>query len=792
MAFLSNWINRVSMRTGLVISIVTMGYLAMLLVFISGEVHQRNVAEYQRRAFEELVALKVADVTRMMERRSRELALAAMDEQFFLGAFINFDREEVSRILDNLYTHYLVSSGRVDVKKVYAFGNDRSPLGVSKEGVAGDRLSPDLCPGLLSALAGRKTGPASAQSLSALCTYKRYPYFVTVVGLGAQQPLGFIEIVIDPLPHFVATQDDLGLPVKLRLADNTVIYRSSDWPENGSTTEFMYLDHALTGSDGRPVLTLSVAKNIKPFFKSLSETNYTIMVIAAAVTVIAIVVSLMVLQKTAIEPLQALTLQLRKVRRDRGQLGKQVHVTGNSEVYELGEGFNEMTSQLRELYESLEHMAFTDPLTKLPNRALFHDRLEQAILNARRTGARFALLIMDLDRFKEINDTLGHHVGDTILQLVGSRLTHRLRDSDTVARLGGDEFAILLPAADAKAGIQAARSLLDEFGRPFDLDGQHFYIGASVGIAVFPEHGDSKNILLQRADVAMYAAKNANAGFMVYDAELDRHSPHQLELMGELRQAVVAEDFLLHFQPKIDMRGGGLDGVEVLTRWSRIGDAITPPDVFIPILEQTGQIRSLTRWVLRQALCQCRDWRRAGHDIRMAVNLSARDLQDGNLANLVSNLLNEIDIPARFLELEITESAMMMDPLRSRETLLRLAAVGVGVTIDDFGTGYSSLAYLKRLPAKAIKIDKSFVIGMATDPNDAAIVQSSIDLAHNLGLKVVAEGVEAQESYELLKQYGCDSAQGFHIGRPLPAAAFQRWLKSADRMVVRNGVASSD
>ncbi len=427
----------------------------------------------------------------------------------------------------------------------------------------------------------------------------------------------------------------------------------------------------------------------------------------------------------------------------------------------------------------LEHQALHDSLTGLPNRTLLHDRLRQALLAARRDGRGVALLVMDLDRFKEVNDTFGHHCGDLLLRQVGTRIQETVRSPDTVARLGGDEFAILLSGTDAAGAVHTALRLLRALERPFLLEGQSFDVGASIGIALSPEHGDDGGTLLRRADVAMYLAKRNNSGYAMYALDQDDHSPDRLALVGDLRRAIERGELVLHYQPKVDCRTQKIVWVEALVRWQHPQRGELRPDEFIPLAEQTGLIRPLSLWVLDAALRQCRAWRDAGLQLPVAVNLSMRNLHDWELPNQIARLLQARGVPPSLLKVEITESSLMADPVRAMHILARLKAMDVQVAIDDFGTGYSSLAYLKDLPVSEIKIDKSFVRQMVTDRNDAAIVRSTIGLSHELGLKVVAEGVEDQATWDLLASLGCDLVQGFYVSRPLAAADFIRWLNQS-------------
>src|SRR3569833_68419 len=417
-------------------------------------------------------------------------------------------------------------------------------------------------------------------------------------------------------------------------------------------------------------------------------------------------------------------------------------------------------TERKEQTAAIVYQALHDALTDLPNRSLLSDRLHQGILSAARQQGPLALIIMDLDHFKEINDTLGHHNGGLILQQVSSRVRHVLRESDTVARLGGDEFAVLLPNADLADATRIAKKLLSVRDQPFELEGQSFHVGASLGIALFPDHGRDGTALMKRADVAMYEAKRGKTGFSVYDPAKDQHSLRNLSLMGELKSAIEEDQLVLYYQPKVNMQTGRVSGVVALVRWQHPEHGLMYPDDFIPLAEQAGLIKQVTLWVLQRALAQNNEWTEIGVDLSMAVNLSARNLQDNTFPDVVSVLLRECyATQLTRLRFEITETAMMADPARAAEILNALGAKNKQQTIDDFGTGYSSLAYLKQLPVAELKIDKSFVSGMSLDENDATIVRSTIDLAHNIGLRVVAEGVENKRTYEMLGELCCDDLQ---------------------------------
>jgi len=441
-------------------------------------------------------------------------------------------------------------------------------------------------------------------------------------------------------------------------------------------------------------------------------------------------------------------------------------------------------SERKQLERELTRQAFSDQLTGLPNRALLHDRTEQAIRLAGRHGLVAALLLLDLDRFKEVNDTLGHHHGDLLLQQVAERLQGSMRDSDTVARLGGDEFAVLLPKV---ASVQDAAGVADKLSAaieaPFTVDGLTLDVEASIGVAAYPDHGASANELLQRADVAMYAAKAAHLSYVVYDPALDRHSPRRLGLLGQLRRALAAGELVVHYQPKAEVRSGRIIGVEALVRWQHPEYGLLGPGEFVPLAETTGLIRPLTSYVLEAALCQCRGWLDAGRDLSVAVNLSTRCLLDLALPDQIIGLLEDTAVAPERLVLEITESSIMTDPARALEILNRLHALGVQLAIDDFGTGYSSMAYLKSLPVQELKVDRSFVQHLRDNQSDAVIVRSTVDLGHNLGLRVVAEGVEDEATLGELASLGCDSVQGYYLAKPMPEAELVAWLAAQPQPV---------
>jgi diguanylate cyclase (GGDEF)-like protein len=436
------------------------------------------------------------------------------------------------------------------------------------------------------------------------------------------------------------------------------------------------------------------------------------------------------------------------------------------------------SSRLRRQADENERLANYDTLTGLPNRRAFRARGQAAVAAAAETGHGVALILLDLNRFKEINDTLGHENGDQVLTELAKRLRLSVDEDAVVSRLGGDEFGVLLSSvSDADDALQVAESLRGALKEPFVLDEITLDLDGSVGVAIYPDHGEQIDVLVQRADVALYVAKEHHTGCELYSPLRDDYSPERLALVGELRRGLDRRELVVYYQPIAELSTGHVSRVEALVRWQHPTRGLIKPDEFVPLAERTGMIRDLTLAVLDEALLQLRAWRSAGLDLTVGVNLSGRDVIDVQLPEKVHLLLTKHDVPPDRLTFELTESVILTDPLRARAVLSRLDAMGVSLAIDDFGSGYSSLGYLKRLPVSELKIDRSFVLNMERDANDAVIVRSTVELGRNLGLRVVAEGVETEESWQALSGFGCDDAQGYLLTKPLPGADLAQWLR---------------
>jgi len=501
-----------------------------------------------------------------------------------------------------------------------------------------------------------------------------------------------------------------------------------------------------------------------------------------AIAVLVALVSAVLITRSVARPLA----QTARLARDiaSGNMHSALPPAGRDEVGLLVRALDHMRGSLAEREARIAELAFRDSLTGLANRTLFHERLEQAVASARRAGHPLSILLFDLDRFKGVNDVLGHDVGDQLLVQVAARMTAELaRSSDTLARLGGDEFAVLLPTQDSNQAQAVARKMLKALEAPLALSGQKVDLSGSIGIASFPQDAIEASALMARADIAMYVAKQQRSGYTCFSPEMERSTENGLGLLSDLRRAIEENQLTLVFQPKIVLQSGLCNTAEALIRWRHPQRGMVPPDDFIPFAEHTGFIRSITAWVISQALQQLVRWQAQGLTVSLNVNVSTRDLTQQDLPILVREQLRLASLAPARLCLEVTEGAIMEDPARALATLEALHAMGVRLSIDDFGTGYSSLAYLKKLPMDELKIDRSFVMHVDRDEDDFTIVRTTIDMAHNMGLKVVAEGVQSEAALKRLVALRCDEAQGYLFSRPLSADDFASWMRSDRRLM---------
>jgi diguanylate cyclase (GGDEF)-like protein len=530
------------------------------------------------------------------------------------------------------------------------------------------------------------------------------------------------------------------------------------------------------GPAGQQRAAVMLARSIEEAVAEYARLERSLIVLTVVGTILGAIASVFTAKRIA-QPLRELAGVARRL--ERGDYRAQKGFERQDEIGALAKAFDSMRDGIAKREQEIRRLAYWDLLTNLPNRAQFVMLLGQALDHARQHEGSVYVLMMDLDRFKHVNDVMGHNFGDALLRQVAERLQGKVaarHPEGSIARLGGDEFAVLLPGADLHTVLATAAAILHALEQPLSMDDQTVDIGAGLGIAGYPAHGDDAEALLSMAEVAMYTAKQRNDGAVCYDALIDKSSANSLSLLTELRNAIERNEFRLHVQPKMRLDTGEVVGVEALVRWVHPERGNVFPDEFIPFAEQTGFIRVLTRWVLEQSAALCQQLTARGIDLKISVNLSTRDLLDQDLPSKFGEILRRHDVQPSSFCLEITESAIMDDPIRAQQTLERLHAMGVDLSIDDFGTGYSSLAYLKRLPVDELKIDKSFVLNMENDIGDTKIVRSTIDLGHNMGLRVVAEGIESEAVWRLLAALGCDQGQGYFMSRPIAGDKLADWI----------------
>lgn len=559
----------------------------------------------------------------------------------------------------------------------------------------------------------------------------------------------------------------------------------SSTPDEYLRTDIPYLKHAI-----EPYFQFLwnylelLDKNIERY--SATEANHQQMVMESitdgvwAISLISLLIlgmGFMYFERGILNPISRVARALHdEAKGDDPQLLPQVN---SIETQQLIDAFDEMRRQVQDRQQTLEHQALHDSLTALPNRYKLQQELELQCRIAQQKGTPMAVLMLGLDRFKDINDTLGHRIGDRILQLFGERLKFLIREGDLVARLGSDEFAILQSGIGQEEAIYTARKLLAEVLQPFQVEQINLYVGCSIGIAIYPSHATSPTELIRYADIAMHVAKQMKTGYSLYERKFDTNNILHLSLATDLRHAVQQDTLQLNFQPQQFLHNNEYAGMEVLLRWNHPVHGYVSPEEFIPIAEQTGAIHSITHWVLENSFKQIRRWVKAGREPGLvSINISVFNLQDRDFVETLAEMMEKWDINPKKIMLEVTETAMMADPINAKHTLERLNQLGLKIAIDDFGTGFSSLAYIKQLPVAELKIDKSFVCDMVYDENDAVIVRSTIDLAHNLGLKVVAEGVESDEISKQLREWNCDVIQGHHYGKPQRADEIEAMMPS--------------
>jgi diguanylate cyclase (GGDEF)-like protein len=736
---------------------------------------------------------------RLLEQNAQNLRFGARllaRDTAFLAAIGNNDESDRATIESALAN----SGRRIKATTTMLIDSDRQ-VSVS--------TNPGQAAGLQKIVGGMLDAAEAADGANGIAILERRPYQVVVMPIKAPITIGWIVMTfpidrqlanemreVTSLHTTIATRDQNGQwlqagstfvgPSAQTVADQlqalpaSVNVAATNAPPFDLEVETSHYSARLLriGEDNGQVASVILARSIDEAtaeYRRLERWLILLTLCGMVISTVAIVIT----AKRIAQPISELAATARRL--EQGDYKGDIDTSRADEIGALASAFDSMREGIAKREQEIRRLAYWDTLTNLPNRAQFVLLLNDALAEARKREEAVFVLMMDLDRFKHVNDVMGHSFGDALLRQVAGRLqlllANRRQSSAQVARLGGDEFAVLLPASDLDAAQRMAGEILQTLEAPLSLDDQTVDIGAGLGIAGYPEHGNDGEALLSMAEVAMYAAKTRNDGAVVYDAAMDKSSDKSLSLLTELRNAIERDEFRLFVQPKIMLDTGQVVGMESLVRWVHPERGNVFPDEFIPFAEQTGFIRLLTRWVMEKSAELCQQLAAQGHHLKVSVNLSTRDLLDQDLPAKFADLLARHRLSPGSFCLEITESAIMDDPVRAQTTLERLSNMGVDLSIDDFGTGYSSLAYLKRLPVNELKIDKSFVLNMENDEGDTKIVRSTIDLGHNMGLRVVAEGIESEAVWRLLAELGCDQGQGYFMSRPIPGDQLVAWLE---------------
>ncbi len=772
----------ISLRRLLFVLVVVMGALGIALSLFTGAAYRDLALENQRQYVSGLLEVETGPVLAELTETAVEMVGYLYEEPGFVEALAARDEARLTALLDEQFHQYFITAEVIRVARLAVLDRQLRPLAVAREGALGAQEAP--CPETMARLRARQ-GVDRLHTATALCHHRGRPLWLVVHPVGGLIPKAYVQVLADPVPVLLLLSQALRLPVAVADEDGRLLATSEDWRGDGGGRRLL-ATYRLQGEGGD--LILQASKDVSALLTRLDEVRAGVITLGLLITVVLGGLFWLVLNRLALDPLDRLHLGLTRLTEDKETLGHTLEPQGVVEVQALTEAFNRTTRELRDLYDTLERMAYTDALTRLPNRSRFNEMLAFHTELGRHRLAPFALFIMDLDRFKWVNDNLGHPVGDVLLAEVAERLSSVLRKTDVVsrvdlrhgpvARLGGDEFAALIPGVrNEEEAVVVARKIAAAMARPFILEGRPVEVGISIGIALSPQHGRDPALLMRLADVAMYQAKQAGCAYQVYDEERDRSRLVRDSMEGALRAAVASgEGLSLVYQPQVNLSSGRVVGVEALLRWAGFGEGPVSPAVFVPIAEQCGLMPRLTRWVLETALDQCQRWYREGRQLRVAVNLSAHNLAERDLADFVREALAQRALPARLLCLEITETQLVAEPDLAQVQLRQLAEMGVCLSLDDFGTGYSSLTYLQRLPLEEIKIDRCFVSHLVDNPEDRVIVEAIIALARGLGKEVLAEGVESLPVQEALRAMGCRLAQGYFIARPMAPSELARWL----------------
>lgn len=773
-----------------------MGMLVLGFALFSGTVHQRHAYENQRHSMQEMIRIKADDLLAELNIIERKVGLSLQNEENFRAAFKQRNSSKMQAVLKNEFHRYFTTTGKFKLEKLSVYEPDLTLFveqGSHETALSAAQVG---CQHLLEEMSESK-GAERIKMLSELCSFNGRPYHTTILPIGGIWLKGYLVITTDPIFNLLPIEDALGMPISIKLPDQTLSFESDKWREMDGGKEVITAGHKLLSLHGESSMEIVAKDHIVPLFENIPNTSLLVLLIVALTTGFSIYIVTLILRSTTINPLNQLTTYVRNISEDKSRLSERITVSGTQEIRQLSESVNNMAEELSSLYSSLEDMAFTDQITDLPNRNYFQKHLDGVMNFHKEMNHPFALAVMDMDKFKAINDTLGHQVGDHLLNAVGKRLKAILRSTDTLsridtkaikdsekkgmlARLGGDEYAAIIALKAEQDHEQAvsivAKKIISAMEAPFEVEGHTLLVSMSIGFALFPEHSNNNTDLMRKADVAMYHAKKNNYGYSFYNDKHDEYSGRYLILSHELMSAIKDDQLQMYYQPKVTANDVVPIGAEALIRWIHPELGFVPPDEFIPIAEQSGQIRALTSWIIKTTIDQCGLWNLQGHKLSVSINLSAINLHDASLADELLIACKKNNIENSQIVLEITESGIMSDPEQSVSVMNQLRSMGFNLSIDDFGTGYSSLSYVKSFPVNELKIDQSFVRHLIDDHHDEAIISSIIVLSHHMGFKVVAEGVEDEASLKKLAEMKCDLIQGYFIAKPMPFAEFIVWL----------------
>jgi diguanylate cyclase (GGDEF)-like protein len=756
----------INLLSGLVLTIILLGVISAAAVYVNARTYRDLAFDFQRQYMTRLMEAKTGDMLLDEVHQAQHAGLKLLEQDAFRAAYALRDADELAAVLAGFFQHEAASAAALKITGLYVFGVDADLLAAAGRPGTAAGGGAVICPGLVR-LARLQTGENNLQPLHELCALDGVPSMATLIAIGEESAPGFLQVVSDPLPRLVQVGSRLDMPVQVRRMDDSIVYATPGWVAESGSNEVMS-DFVLSAADTQPLLRITARRSADALVLQLDRTNNRLLLVVALIILTAVVFALLMVKYSVFKPLRDLSYQFR-ISRNRDTDAAATAADRNDTPVSF--------HALGELYETLHDMAIRDPLTGTYNRALLEDRLKQVIAEHRRTPCIAAILLVDLVRFKYVNDVMGHHVGDLLLKKVVDRISQVLRESDTLARLGGDEFVIVLPDTDAEQASQVAQKITQSMEHDFEVEGHKLSAAVSIGIALMPEHGDDVETLLRNADYAMYSIKNDKRDYAVYDpATAGEANSARMTLGGVLDADFGRNDLFLVYQPVMEFDSGRVSYLEALVRWRQPDGRILMPESFIRVAEQSGMIQQLSEWVVDNVCRELATLQQDNPGLRAGLNLSMHNLHDLNLMEQIRTSLQRYRLEPQSLLLEITETGVMMDPDQVTSTLGQLADMGLRLSIDDFGTGHSSLVYLKRLPVHTLKVDKSFVVDMDSDEDNASIVRATIDLAHSLGLTVTAEGVETGVVHDQLKTMGCDYYQGYYVGRPTELPGIGKWL----------------